>query len=251
MHRVILYSLIFCSFAAPCQLFSQPASEIKYAGMAVEFPQFLTVNKFTISRDTIHFYYQGNTVLYAFSYIHETFKNGVSVDVRNEFRYFIVEQNSQRGLYFPSLNDTAKRKWLLKDSLLEKNNIKDYKVAELLTYDSLINRSITSDSELIEKYIPLNIYKDKFIDTTDLFFSSSLRDIPYSFSPFLESIHSRSLSKIRMVYNPRYYPEMKSDIPRQVWTYELFQQSLPENNRNEISSFFLIAKELFKQKELK
>jgi hypothetical protein len=163
----------------------------------------------------------------------------------------MVEQNTQKGLYFPSLNDTGKCKWLLKDSVLASRNIKDYKVAELLTYDSLINRTITSDSELIEKYIPLNAYKGKFIDTTYLFFSSGLRDIPFSFSPTLESFHSRSLSKVRMVYNPRYYAEMKSDIPRQVWTYELFQQNLPEINKNEISSFFLIAKELFKHKELK
>ena len=251
MHRVILYSLIYCSFAAPSQLLSQPAPEIKYAGMAVEFPRFETINNFTIFRDTVHFYYQGNMVLYALPYTHETFKNGVSVDLRKSFEYLMVEQNTQKGLYFPSLNDTGKCKWLLKDSVLASRNIKDYKVAELLTYDSLINRIITSDSELIEKYIPLNTYKDKLIDTTDLFFSAGLRDIPYSFSPFLESIHSRSLSKIRMVYNPRYYPEMKSDIPRQVWTYELFQQSLPELNKKEILSFFLIAKELFKQKELK
>lgn len=251
MRRVIIFSLIFCSFSSPGQVLSQYSPEIKYAGMAVEFPSFETINKLTIIRDTVHFYYQENMVLYAFSYIHETFKNNVSIDHGKSYEYFMVDQNSQKGLLFHSLNDTGKCKWLLKDSVLASRNIKDYKVAELLTYDSLINRTITSDSELIEKYIPLNTYKEKFIDTTDLFFSAGLRDIPYSFSPFLESIHSRSLRKVRMVYNPRYYAEMKSDIPRQVWTYELFQQSLPENNRNEISSFFLKAKELFNQKELK
>ena len=251
MRRVILYALIYCSCVAPSQLLGQPASEIKYAGMAVEFPKFQTIKDYNIFRDTVHFYYQGTMVLYALPYTHETFKNDVSIDVRKSFEYLMVEKNTQKGLYFPSLNDTAKRKWLLKDSVLASRNIKDYKVAELLTYDSLINRTITSDSELIEKYIPLNAYKGKFIDTTYLFFSSGLRDIPFSFSPSLESFHSRSLTKVCMVYNPRYYAEMKSDIPRQVWTYELFQQKLPKGNLNEISSFFLIAKELFNQKELK
>lgn len=251
MRRVIIFSLTFCLFTAPMRLLGQHESEIKYAGMAVEFPQFLTVDKYMIFRDTVHFYYQGNMILYALPYTHETYVNDVSTDVRKSYEYFMVNQNIDKGLFFHSFNDTSKRQWLLKDSLLATRNIKDHKFQELFTYDSLINQTISSDSLLIEKYIPFNAYKDKFIDTTDLFFSVGLKGLPYSLCNILDSIHSRSLIKVRMVYNPRYYAEMKSDIPRQVWTYELFQQSLPENNRKEIFSFFLLAKELFKQKELK
>lgn len=251
MRRVIIFSLIFCSFAAPRYVIGQLASEIKYAGMAVEFPEFEATKKYTIFRDTVHFYYQGNMVLYAFPYIHETFKNGISIDLRKSYEYFMVEQNTQKGLFFPSLLDTAKRQWLLKDSILAMRNIKDYKLNELLAYDSLINRTISSDSVLMEKYISINAYKGKLIDTLECFYSSSIRDFPYSLSPSIDSLHSSKLSKIRMVYNSRYFPQMKSVIPTQVWTYELFQQKLPDSNMKEIFGFFLIAKELFRQKELK
>jgi hypothetical protein len=223
-------------------------SEIKYGGFSIEFPEFETFNKYLISRDTVHIYYQGSMVLYALPYQRETFINDVSIDFRKYFHYFMAERNSQKGLFFPSLLDTAKRKWLLKDSVLAIGNIKDYKLNELLAYDSLIMRTISPDSILMEKYISINAYKGKLIDTVECSFSFRMGNFPYSLSPSLDSTNFWKLIKIRMVYNSRYCPEMKTDIPKQIWTCELFQQKLTDINLKKIAPFFLIAKELYMEK---
>lgn len=232
------------------RVLGQLTPEIKYGGFSVEFPIFETSKKHTTFRDTVHIYYQENMILYALPYIHESYKNNIYIDHKKSYEYLFVEKDNQKGLYFPSLNDTTKCRWILKDSLLVSRNIKDYKLNELLVYDSLIMRTISSDSVVKEKYISLNAYKGKLIDTLECYFALREKDFPYSLSSSFDSMHSRKLTKIRMVYNSRYYATIKSNIPKQVWTYELFQLELPDKNKQDMIDFFRLAKKLYREKEI-
>ncbi len=248
MRRILICLMICFATANTGYTQAQNEPEIISGGFTVEFPMFETASKIQLFRDTIHFFEQGNMILYAFPFTYESFKSNISQDQRKSYHYLMVEKFSEQGLYFPSLQDSTERQWVLKDSLLAAKNLSDKRFQNLLVYDSLIKRTFTPDSMLLEKYIPIHAFKGKIFDTTECYFSAGLRDFPLSLSTSMDSVHSRKLRKIRTVYNSRYFADLKSNIPKQVWTYELIQENLSEGMYQEISNFFLLAKQYFLEK---
>jgi hypothetical protein len=72
--------------------------------------------------------------------------------------------------------------------------------------------------------------------------------IPFSLSPYLDSMKSSKLSMVKLIFNSRYHTEFKTNIPKQVWTYELFNSEKDKYFDDKLK-LMSIAKVLFEKNQ--
>lgn len=209
----ILAMLIISCFHCKTQGYKNDLRKIKCISVFSEFQFARQDNGEIVSfKDSFNVYYFRDLILYKLPYqtdltnvIMDTSGNVLEEKVlksSTKYKFLIHKMGEEYGWKFDSSRAKNANK-ILVDSFLKVK----LKLSDEVFYsanDSLIEVFKYNGINIVEKLIPKKKYNDTYNDTTYLFFSSGLNNIPYSFSKKLDSLKKIKLYKARLIYNPIY-----------------------------------------------
>lgn len=163
--------------------------------------------------------------------------------IKNE--YFIYQNKKGYGLLFQSLNDSLPEKFPI-DSILNTWTFKNWKFFNE-DLDSLVFTKSEFNGDTKQTWVPTMKPDLSYADSTYLFFSKSLNNLPFSFSPELDRVHNSKLYKVKMIYNS-ITDDANTTIPRREYLFEIKKSNT--NDIHPIINFIHENKELLKKIDL-
>ncbi len=154
--------------------------------------------------DSTSIIYKDNTILYEMMPIHQhdLYKDSTIIHTV-KYKYFILKKGNEYGFLYDSLNTSINRK-LLADSLLKKTGFLDGDLFKNKNEYSLYKtKKNTGEYAKIEVYLP-KLKKEGRPDTTLIYYSKGLKNIPYSLSESLDSSKKMKVCKFRFAFNAHF-----------------------------------------------
>jgi hypothetical protein len=181
--------------------------------------------------DTIPIYYYKDLIAYQlpFEFDSSNLTYHVKADSISEkhiltetrYNYFVYRNGSQTGMWYFSIDQLDSHKSLSVDSILKiKSKPENLQSIIFNSSDSLLNK-MDIDNGFIEKFVPRSKTDESYCDTFLLYYSRSMRSIPFSLSPFLDSLTNTKLYKLKLVYNEMYSQQYSVTMPRRDIVYEI------------------------------
>lgn len=172
---------------------------------------------------------------------HDTMEEKI-VKEEVRYRFFVYKAGRPTGYRFNSIEARDPQLFSV-DSFL---NAKAF--ASALFYDklndSLVKTEIIEKTDiLIERYIPRIRYDDTYSDSSYLYFSRNMKNIPFTLSPFLDSTRKEKLLRVVLVYNPVAKGKYEFDVPRRQLDFEIKESFL--TNPKEMIDLFERVKQLY------
>ncbi|MGC8749843.1 hypothetical protein [Hydrotalea sp.] len=189
--------------------------------------------KYINFNDTISVFKLENYTLYKLKPVYN-FQNNTKIF--NSERYFLFRNFDSLGYYFSSIYDTSHGVYYPVDSFLrvnahygQINNFKD----SLAKDSSYLYATIRyGNNILLEKYVHFDNYKGKnSFDSFYLYYDSFMKNIPYSFSNYMDSLMKMKLFKIEIIFNKMVDVETGFIIPKRRIFIELRKMdTMPDEN---------------------
>lgn len=205
--------------------------------------------------DTTSIYYYQDFIIYQLPYTFDSSKiiYHVKADTISEehfliekrYNYFIYRQGGIKGIWYRSSEQPDSNKLLPVDSILKiKSPPSNLQSLIYSTNDTLIE-TVSMNDVIIEKYIPKTKPDESYSDTTILYYSSSMKSIKFSLSPFIDSLKNAKLYRLRLVFNEAYSQKYSITMPQRDLVCEIVKLEL--TNVDKMKSLI----QRFKQDEMR
>ncbi|MEO5563175.1 MAG: hypothetical protein ABIR18_07070, partial [Chitinophagaceae bacterium] len=144
--------------------------------------------------------------------------------------FFVFEKDSLYGYsYIPHRPSSVER--FPVDSIL---NARAFKTAkwEFITSLKPVNIEFNSQKDKLKETYWAPPDKNTLDNDSAYFvYSKELNDINYSLSKTLDSIKGMKLYEVRMIYNPRYFDQVKDITPRRETFFKLQRNTNPDKEK--------------------
>ena len=191
--------------------------------------------------DSLCIFHENDLILYRFPLIKRYEVNNVLIREVVKYQYFGFGKNDVNGMFYDSLDVKQFHRFSV-DSILTKRAFK-----KMNLYDNskvLVKKQQQSANQIVEKYI-CTVKKDfTYSDTTFVYYTDKLKEVPYSLSRELDSLSGMKVQKIILLYNAQQYAGKPVKFPERRLSFEM--KEVPITNLEEIKSLFERLKEDYK-----
>lgn len=184
--------------------------------------------------DSTSIIYKENTVIYEMMPNHKEEINKDTLTVHTvEYKYFIMKKGEKYGFFYNSLNTSNNRK-LLADSLLKKTGFLDGDLFKNKNEYSLC-KTIKNKGKYakIEVYLP-KLKKEGRPDTTLIYYSKELKNIPYSLSESLDSSTKMKVCKFRFAFNAHFDKVRNVMFPISSHWFSIKEDTVPDLTKYDV-----------------
>lgn len=218
-----------------CASSDQKSDDILAINYIFNFPMVSGNGQVDNMLDTTTIYYYQDLILYQLPYRFSISKitSGINTDSieqvdlisTKKYNFLVVKQGNKNGLWYKTMTSSEMKKVAV-DSVLSGRGFPESFLAMLANADDTLIETVreAKDDMLIEKYIPKTKPDDPCCyDTTLVYYSKSLKDIPFSFSPKHDSLKNSKLFKFRLAYNEAYSSQYLMTMPKREIRYEILE----------------------------
>lgn len=231
----ILFGFLFSFVLSGCIVTKNkiPSDKITGINYIVKLPLVQGDRQYIDFGDTTLIYYFQDIVIYKLPYTFDSSKvtyhikadtiSDEHIFTETRYNYFVYKRGNDNGIWYRSIEQLDSNKTLTVDSILKRIGIPTNVQAIIYSpNDSLLeSQSFDNGNLLIEKYIPKTKPDDSYNDTTLLYYSKTMKPIQFSMSPFLDSMKSKKLYKLRLAYNEAFSKIYSITMPKRDIIYEI------------------------------
>lgn len=202
--KAVLTALILILLSLSLNSFVYNNNKTRRIITSYSFPTIID-GKFYNLMDSTSIIYKENTILYEMMPNHKENidENNIVTNKRVEYKYFIMKKGEKYGFFYDSLNTSINRK-LLADSLLKKTGFLDGDLFKNKNEYSLYKtKKNKGEYAKIEVYLP-KLKKEGRPDTTLIYYSKGLKNIPFSLSESLDRSKKMKVCMIRCAFKTQF-----------------------------------------------
>jgi hypothetical protein len=176
-------------------------SELLGVRLISSFPLQDTAENVLQTDDVLSVFKIGNHILYQIRVLNTEIKNDKLIKGWVTYQYLIHEKSKNFGMLLEG--DSIRRAHVKIDSFLRKNTITNLNAFYRSTKwsDSIIGTEMLPGNIVLLKSIPKKKLDASYCDTTLMYFSKGLNNLPHSLSSDLDEEYQMKFFRIRMIYN--------------------------------------------------
>lgn len=236
---LLIISVLISAYTYACV--QRSGKKLRGIDISFSLPILLTNGELMNVRDTLSIYYYGNYILCRIPYIYLHQKKGMSTQEKRN-SYLVYYSGERIGSFYEDSLNSVDVKKVNVDSTLKSKFFTDAKFYESKK-DSLVEVAKNEEGySLVEKYVQVNkngiSSPDSLTtipDTLIYYYSNGFKNITYSLSNELDSLKGLKVSKIRFIFNSRFYKGYAFKFPYREFHIEIKNAAMTD--RKKITSF--------------
>lgn len=226
-----MFKLLLVCFFAKSQVYhnSDTLSSIR---IVYSYPWLLNEhNKLLTIQDTVTLYYNKNFILHELPKVENL--NTKSKVIGSE-SYFLAKKNNFYGVFYTPMDKEKLPKIMNADSFLIKNCMYN-SGCDFPINSSYITKKLFKNSKLIMEFTTKKNYGEVLYDSIIYEFDNNYNDVAFTFSKKIDSITNLKLTKIKLIYKPKYSLELKKNLPKRTISFEIQRNFIEKIKETEVN----------------